>query len=109
MRYPARLAALLMPALLSACSSTPKVIREPVVEIIDRPVYVTIPGCLTATIPVPAGQLSALPDIAAQRRAIIETLNARIQAIAAIQGTSAASQIDCATAALGSGGYFLRS
>lgn len=99
MRYPVRLAALPVLALLSACSTAPKIIREPVVEIIDRPVYVTIPGCLTATIPVPAGQLSALPDIAAQRRAIIETLNARMQAIAAIQGTSAAAPVDCATAA----------
>ena len=89
----------LMLALLTACASAPRVIHKPVVEIIERPVYVTIPGCLTATIPVPAGQLSALPDIAAQRRAIIETLNARMQAIAAIQGTSAAAPVDCATAA----------
>ena len=99
MRNTVRLAVLPMLAILAACSSAPKVIREPVVEIIDRPVYVAIPGCLTATIPVPAGQLSALPDIAAQRRAIIETLNARMQAIAAIQGTSAETPVDCATAA----------
>lgn len=99
MRDTVRLAALPMLALLAACSSAPKIIREPVVETIDRSVYVTIPGCLTATIPVPAGQLSALPDIAAQRRAIIETLNARMQAIAAIQGTSAETPVDCTTAA----------
>jgi hypothetical protein len=99
MRNTARLATLPALALLAACSTAPNIIREPVVEIIDRPVYVTIPGCLTAVIPVPAGQLSALPDIAAQRRAIIETLNARMQAIAAIQGTSAASPIECTAAA----------
>lgn len=88
-----------MLALLAACSSAPKIIHQPVAELIERPVYVTIPGCLTAQEAMPEGQLSALPDIAAQRRAIIETLNARMRAIAAVQGTSAANPVDCTAAA----------
>lgn len=104
MRHIVKLAApLALLALSTACATAPKVIREPVVELIDRPVYVSIPGCLTAQMPAPVGQLSALPDIAAQRRAIIETLNARMGAIAAIQGTSAASPVDCTASAADTG------
>ena len=100
MRHTSRLTASLpLLALLAGCSSGPKIIREPVVEVIDRPVYVTIPGCLTAQEAMPEGQLSALPDIAAQRRALISKLLARMAAIAAIQGTSADTPVDCATAA----------
>lgn len=100
MRNIVRLAASLpMLALLAACSSAPKIVHEPVVEIIERPVYVTIPGCLTAQEAMPEGQLSALPDVAAQRRALISKLLARMAAIAAIQGTSADTPVDCTTAA----------
>lgn len=99
MRNTMRLSALPSLALLAACSSAPKVIREPVVETIERRVYVAIPPCLTQREAMPEGQLSALPDVAAQRRALISKLLARMEAIAAIQGTSAAAPFDCSMAA----------
>ena len=99
MRNTVRLAALPMLAMLAACGSAPKIVREPVVEVIERHVFVTIPPCLTAKEAMPEGQLSALPDVAAQRRALISKLLARMEAIAAIQGTSAAASFDCTVAA----------
>lgn len=99
MRNTVRLAALPILALLAACSSAPKIVREPVVEVVERPVYVAIPPCLTQREAMPEGQLSALPDVAAQRRALISKLLARMEAIVAIQGTSADAPFDCTTAA----------
>lgn len=71
---------------LIACGPV-RTIREPVEVVVERRIYVGIPDCLTAKSPIPEGKPSQLPDVAAARRALIESLYARMDAIAAIQGT----------------------
>lgn len=54
----------------------------------ERRVFVPIDAVLTQPCPVyPSGALSDAPIVAAQRRAALETCNAKLAAIAAVQGT----------------------
>jgi len=60
---------------------------QPKVMYIDRLVYVPVPAHLTRQEPVPEGAITQCFDVAAKRRAVIVGQNARLKAIADIQGT----------------------
>ncbi|MEN5208021.1 hypothetical protein ABE493_07845 [Stenotrophomonas terrae] len=60
---------------------------EPVV--VERRVYVPVPRMLTRQEAIAEGPIPMCYDVAAQRRAAIERLNARMQQIQALQGTEA--------------------
>lgn len=60
---------------------------QPKVMYVDRLVYVPVPAYLTRQEPVPEGAITQCFDVAAKRRAVIVGQNARLKAIAEIQGT----------------------
>lgn len=65
----------------------PEVIVQPAPVIVERRVYVSVPKQLTAREATPEGPIAQCFDVAAQRRAVIERLGAKLEAIEAIQGT----------------------
>lgn len=62
---------------------------QPKVMYVDRLVYVPVPAHLTRQEPVAEGPITQCFDVAAQRRAAQERLNARLKVISEIQGTEA--------------------
>lgn len=61
----------------------------PVVQLVERRVYVPIDAELTRPEPVAEGPIAMCFEVAAQRRAAIDRANAKLKAIAAQQGTGA--------------------
>ena len=88
-------AALLVLALCGAtCQRKPElpdpgVAVRPEPVIVERRVYVPIPRELTRREPVAEGPIPMCFDVAAQRRAALDRVNARLEQIEAIQGTEA--------------------
>jgi predicted small lipoprotein YifL len=81
-------------ALLAACGRNAKPdlppaggAVTPVVQVVERRVYVPIDDTLTRPEPIAEGPISMCFDVAAQRRAAIERGNAKLKAIGAKQGT----------------------
>ena len=76
---------------LVACKTaggTADALSVPVHTTTERQVFVPIDKVLTLPCPVaPSGALSDAPAVAAARKAALETCNAKLAAIAAIQGT----------------------
>ena len=58
----------------------------PEVVVVEKRVYVPIPGNLTAE-PIAEGPISQCFQVAAERRAALERANAKIAQCAAVQGT----------------------
>jgi hypothetical protein len=84
-----RLGGLLIVLSLAACNTMPERVVVPKAELVTvtRIVYVPIPAALTTPLTVAEGPLAQCPSIARERRATIETCNARLAEISAIQGT----------------------
>lgn len=78
---------------LVACQSSgakrtdPATAVEPVVQIVERIVYVPIDSALTAPEPIAEGPLSQCPSVAAQRRAALQRCNAKLRQAGQVQGT----------------------
>lgn len=92
------LTAAVFAALLTAC---PGPVRPdlpegpgvaPEVVVVERRVYVGIPAHLTAQQPIAEGPIAQCFSVAAARRAAIQTGNANLREIAAIQGTAVPAQ-----------------
>lgn len=83
---------LLLPA-LAACRHDRKpdlpggTVVRPEAVIVERLVYVPVPAALTAELPIAEGPIAQCFDVAAQRRAAVQTANARFRAIRDIEGT----------------------
>ena len=90
------LTALAIAALVPACKTSTGHVADlppacppatPEVQIVERRIYVGISDELTRPEAIAEGPLSECPLVAAERRAAVERLNARLRAIAEKQGT----------------------
>lgn len=86
---------LLAVALLAACRKDKKPdlppasgAVTPVVQIVERRVYVPINKKLTEPEPIAEGPITMCFDVAAQRRAALVRANAKLKAIDATEGTA---------------------
>ena len=81
--------------LITSCGSAPRqpdlpgaeLLVSPSLVTMERRHYVPVPDYLTETEPVAMGEIAECFAVAAQRRAALEQTNARLRAIAVIQGT----------------------
>ena len=84
--------------LLTSCGSAPRqpdlpgadLAVMPTLVTMERRHYVPVPENLTETEPVAMGAIAECFAVAAQRRAALESANARLRQIAVIQGTEVA-------------------
>lgn len=90
-----RLVGLLIAGLLAGCASGPDTrlppaegAVRPVVQVVERIVYVPIDSVLTGPEFIAEGPLSMCPQVARERRAALERCNAKLAAVAAQQGTA---------------------
>lgn len=90
------LIALGLAALLAGCKSSPEHVADlppacpaatPEVVVVERRVYVPVPRELTRREPVAEGPLSECPLVAAERRAALESANARLRQIEQLEST----------------------
>lgn len=86
---------LLIVGLLAGCATNPDArlpaaegAVRPVVQVVERYIYVPIDSVLTGPETIAEGPLSMCPQVAAQRRAALERCNAKLAAIAGQQGTA---------------------
>ncbi|PRH82629.1 hypothetical protein [Arenimonas caeni] len=89
-----RLVWLLIVGLLAGCASTPSTrlpgaegAVRPVTQVVIRYVYVPVDSVLTGPEFIAEGPLSMCPHVAAERKAALQRCNAKLEAIAAKQGT----------------------
>lgn len=59
----------------------------PVVQIVERIVYVPIDSALTGLEPIAEGPLAMCPQVAAERRAALQRCNAKLRQIDQVDGT----------------------
>jgi hypothetical protein len=84
----------LVSLLLAACASaggsklpSTEGAVAPVVQIVERIVYVPIDSALTGLEPIAEGPLSMCPKVAAERRAALERCNSKLTQIDQVEGT----------------------
>lgn len=94
-----RLVRLLIFSLLAGCATSPGTrlpaaegAVRPVVQVVERYVYVPIDSVLTGPEFIAEGPLSMCPQVAAERRAALERCNAKLAAIAGQQGTAVVAE-----------------
>lgn len=91
---PRALGLLIACALLAACASTREPLPDgrtavrPVVQVVERIVYVPIDAELTGPEFIAEGPLSMCPQVAAQRKAALVRCNAKLEQIGAKEGTA---------------------
>lgn len=86
-----RLLALLLLPVLAGCAGREVAADVPAAEhtVTERRVFVPIDAALTGPCPIaPSTALSDAPAVAAARKASLEVCNAKLAAIATVQGTS---------------------
>ena len=85
---------LILAAGLAACASSGEALPDsrtavqPVVQVVERYIYVPIDSVLTGTEFIAEGPLSMCPQVAAQRKAALQRCNAKLTQIGGQQGTA---------------------
>jgi hypothetical protein len=75
--------------LLSGCATDRVAFKPAEPIIVDRYIFVSIDKTLTQPEEIASGPLSQCPKVAAERKAAVESCNAKLKAISEIEGTDA--------------------